>query len=567
MFNLNKIHTLIGSNKFFKFKLIVFLNSINFILELATILSIPAFISLLIDKNYLFEKYNIDLSIIFFSFDPVLACGVLIIFLFVIKNFFYTYLIYKQSNLIEKLKKNLSQKVLSEYLLGSYEQHLTKNPATITKDVTYSVQYFGSYLLHLINLFRELVSVVFIFLLLFYIKPLILITTTVFLFFVALIFQKVLKKNLKKRAEENQKLNDFFTKNVYNIFSSIKDIKILGKELNILKKFKFEISRYERNLFFFQVLEKIPKIILEVISIIFLVVLTLIFFYMTDDQKELFALLSIFLVATVRLIPSFSAISTSINYLKIFEPGLKSLYKERNIFKVDQFKQKKFKKNYTTFKNYNKNELIIVEKLSFGYNHKDTLLRNINLKIYKGKMNCIIGKTGSGKSTLINIMMGLIKPKKGDIFYLNNNIKNNIHEWYKSISFVSQDPYLIEDSILKNITFDFTNKKVDRRKLNNAIRNSALIDTIKSLPSGLNTKIRTMSNNLSGGEKQRIALARALYRNSKVLFLDEFTNAIDMKTESQIIKNLQKLKDKTFIIVSHKKSTISKCDKVWKISH
>ena len=192
-------------------------------------------------------------------------------------------------------------------------------------------------------------------------------------------------------------------------------------------------------------------------------------------------------------------------------------------------------------------------------------MKDLNLRINQGEMNCIIGETGSGKSTLFNIMLGLLEPKSGNVFFNNENIKKDITKWYNSISLVSQDPYLFEASIKKNITFNIADETIDEEKLKNAIYTTALSETINKLPDGLDTQINTQAINLSGGEKQRIALARAIYKNSEILFLDEFTNAIDDETEKKIMQNLKKLKNKTFIIISHKKNTIDQCDKVWRL--
>jgi ABC-type multidrug transport system fused ATPase/permease subunit len=567
MLYLSQIKELINNKKnFFYFKLIFFLNFINFFLELASILSLPIFASLLIDKYYLIDKYNIQIPFYLNDYDPIIIMSVVVIFLFIIKNVFYIFLIYKQSSFIREIKIIISNKIFNMYLLGSYMNHLRKNPSVLTSDITYSVQSFGFYISHLINLFREVISIIFLVLLLFFIKPLIMLVSIIFFLLLGFFFQNRIKKALGKKADENKELSELLTKDIFNTFSSIKDIKILKKEFDIIKRFQFKIDKLENNLFFFQILERIPKSILEILSIIFLLIISLVLSSITKDQVEFFTILSLFLVATVRLLPSFSSVITSLNYLKIFGPGLTSLYKEsRKSIKSDNVYQRIFKE--IRIKETGKKNLISVENLTFSYDGNTHVLKDLNLEISQGEMNCIIGKTGSGKTTIFNLMLGLLEPQSGNIYYEDKNIKLDILNWYEAISLVSQDPYLFDDSIINNITFNILENKIDEKKLNKAIEISELSETISKLPQGLNTKVNTQSINLSGGEKQRIALARAIYKDSDILFLDEFTNAIDDETEKKIIRNLKGLKNKTLIIISHRISTVSQCDKIWKLEN
>ena len=567
MFNLNRIEKVINNKKkYFDLKIIFFLNLINSILELFSILSLPIFISLLIDQNYLIEKYNIKIFFYFNNYEPITIMSILVILIFLAKNIFFIYLIYKQSYLINEIKIEISKKIFSIYLLGSYLNHLSKNPSTLTRDATHSVQSFGFYIFHLINLFREIVAITFLILLLFIVKPFIILISLFFFLLIIFIFQKSFKNLLKKKSKENETINQLFIKNVYNTFLSIKDIKILKKEADIVEMFKSDVTKFENNLRFFQVIEKIPKSILEILTILFLLVISIFLFKVSNNQIEFFTIVSLFLVATIRLLPSFTSTMTSINYLKIFEPGVITLYSEyKRSAKTSVSYNKDFRKFYTPKPNPEK--LIIVDGLKFNYDKNKHLLKDINLEIVIGKMNCITGETGSGKSTIFNLMLGLLEPQRGNIYYKNKNILLDISNWHREISLVSQDPYLFEDSIIKNITFNILEDQVDKKRLNKAIEISELNSTIAKLEKGLKTKVSTQSINLSGGEKQRIALARAIYKDSSVFFLDEFTNAIDNATEIKILQNLKQLKDKTFIIISHKKETINKCEKIFKLQN
>jgi ABC-type bacteriocin/lantibiotic exporter with double-glycine peptidase domain len=565
MFNFDKIKKIIDREKFYILKKIFFSNFLYSFVEFFSILSLPIFVSLLIDKNYLVEKYNFKIFFGSYENDLIIIISVLIVLIFLIKNIFYIFLIYIQSKFIEELKILVSEKVFNGYILGSYYNHLNKSPSLLTRDTTYSVQSFGFYIFHLINLFRELISITLLVLLVFFIKPLIIIIAGIFFSLIVLSFHKKLKKVLNIKASENEKLNSLFIKDVFNTFLSIKDIKILKKESEIIEKFKTKVKKFEKNLFFFQVLEKIPKLTLELLSIIFLLIICLVLFRVSEDQTEFFTTLSVFLVAIVRLLPGFTSLISSLNYLKIFKPGLINLYNQsEKLNSPSKNYQSDFKGFYVRKKNI---KLVVVEDLSFGYFKKKNLLQNINFEIIEGKMNCITGETGSGKTTLFNLMLGLLEPRSGNIYYRGKNIKSDISNWHKAISLVSQEPYLFDDTIINNITFNALENNIDNKRLVKAIEISELSETIKKLEKGLHTKVSSQSINLSGGEKQRIALARALYKDSDILFLDEFTNAIDEEKEKKILSNLKKLVKKTFIIISHKKSTIGQCNKIWKLKN
>ena len=224
--------------------------------------------------------------------------------------------------------------------------------------------------------------------------------------------------------------------------------------------------------------------------------------------------------------------------------------------------RKNFKSNLDIKKN-----LILVDNLYFSYHPQKKNLSGVNMNIAEGEYICIIGETGSGKSTLLNIVLGLLSPDKGGVYYKNNNINLDIGSWHRDISLVSQDPYLLEESIAKNISFELQNEKIDYKKLEKAIEIAELKNLINSLENGIHTKVHAMSNNFSGGEKQRIAIARAVYRDTPIMFLDEFTNALDIETENKILNNLRNQKNKTLIMISHKQNTIKNSDKIWKLEN
>ncbi|WP_445079982.1 ATP-binding cassette domain-containing protein, partial [Campylobacter jejuni] len=204
--------------------------------------------------------------------------------------------------------------------------------------------------------------------------------------------------------------------------------------------------------------------------------------------------------------------------------------------------------------------------LSFGYEGKKYLFKNLNLNIKKGEKIAFIGESGCGKSTLVDLIIGLLKPKEGQILIDEQELNaNNTKNYRQKIGYIPQNIYLFNDSIAKNITFG---DAVDEEKLNRVIKQANLEHFIKNLPQGVQTKVGDGGSNLSGGQKQRIAIARALYLEPEMLVLDEATSALDTQSEAKIMDEIYKIsKDKTMIIIAHRLSTITQCDKVYRLEH
>ena len=199
---------------------------------------------------------------------------------------------------------------------------------------------------------------------------------------------------------------------------------------------------------------------------------------------------------------------------------------------------------------------------------KQNIFENLNLKIFEGEKICIVGPTGSGKTTLFHLMLGLLNPNKGFIAHKGKSIIDNLDNWYNKIGYISQNIYILDDSVKKNITLNYNNEIINEKLLNESVSISNLKDKIKDSPFALETKVGMDGLKLSGGEKQRIAIARAIYKNPQIFLMDEFTSAIDQETEEKIFNNLiTKFSKQTLIMIAHRKSIIEKCDIVWEIKN
>jgi len=565
----NIISKVLKKEEYLKFKIILLFNFLTFFLEFISLGSIPIFVGLIIDSSTSLAKLE---SYGFFYFSSInnenliKYVGITIISIFIIKNIFYFSLIYIQGKFVKNLKLKLSKQLLNFYIMSPFSYHMQNNPAELTRNSTDNVDFVSEYILQVINLFKESITILVIFTLLLIVNPLITISITSIFSIFGFYYLKVIKPSIKRKAKQNENLKINLIKIVNESFGAIKDIKLLNKEKNILGHYEKNRNKAENNYFYFDVFSKTPKLFLETIAIIAITISTLIILNFNKDVFGLFSILSLIVIATVRFIPAFNSIITSIFYLRIYRPYGETIVEE--LERIEKFKINSSVVNENKIsidKNTNFNEnLIFLDDISFSYKdgQKD-ILKNISLGIEKGTILGITGETGSGKSTLFHIMLGLLPPKTGNVFHKGKNIHAEIKNWRNQIGYIAQNIYLLDSTIEKNITFDFLDEKIDKERINFAIKMASLDEKISELPMGLKTEVGNDGLRLSGGEKQRIALARAIYRNPNIYFMDESTSALDSNTEQKIINNMKEnFSSKTIILIAHRKTTIDACDKI-----
>ena len=565
----SKIHPILSGKDRTKFNIIILLNFVIFFLEFISLASIPVFVSIIIDPLLLINKVNefftIDIIPELSNKILILTGAVFVISAFLLKNSFLIFHTYIQGKFFKNLKIGVATKLFAHYTNSPYLFHLTNNPSELSRNVSSEIQNAYGYMFHLIAFTRETLTILVIFSLLLIVNPLITFCTSVFFCILIIIYLKKIKPLIRKRAIQNQDLQKSITQTVYETFGAIKDLKILSKENEIHEHFKNKIDNLEDNTYFFSFYEKYPRIFLELISIITIILASLIYLSLNPNFINIIPILTLLVISFVRFIPAFGAITLSITYMKNFEPSIELINKEISKIGSNTINSKEKKNKLNKNLNFrNKKDFLLLENISFSYPDSEIFpIKNINLSIDENSKVGITGKTGAGKSTLFHLMLGLLTPKSGNIFYKGENIFNNLEKWRKEIGYISQNIYLLDSTIKKNIAFNFLDEPVDEKKIVKAIEIADLKEKISYLPNGVHTKVGTDGLKLSGGERQRIALARAVYREPNIFFMDESTSALDSKTEETIIQNIKNnFKSKTMIMIAHRKSTIEMCDKV-----
>ena len=382
--------------------------------------------------------------------------------------------------------------------------------------------------------------------------------TLLFLFIFSLfflLFFNFFKGFLKRSGQKIQIYKKIELSLLESSFSAIKEIKIYLMENYFKKLFENNYFKLNRIILMNQLLQKLPKIFLELLAVTSILVITLYFLSTQLSDAEKISTISLFVIIAARLIPAFNGISVAVAQIKHTEPSIDIVQKELSNINEVNFKIEKnpHKKNINT---------IQLSGINFSFEGKKNLYsENISLKIKKGDHIGINGISGSGKTTLVNMILGLIRPNMGQILYNNNDISiNNIREYYELISFVPQDTMLFNDTIKNNLTFNDENIDFDR--LNRVIKLCKLENFIENLPKKIETSVGEKGLKISGGQKQRIGIARALYRNFDLLILDEATSSLNKDYEDDILAEISSLfRDKIIITISHDLNVLKYCNK------
>ena len=464
----------------------------------------------------------------------------------------------------------MTSKVYEKALFQDYEYHLNTNASDIIALLTTKIESVISGFNSILQLAVSAIVAFFITTTLiiidWQISLLALLVTCGTYFVISLLTKKTLYLSSKRMDATINKKYQIFQEG----FGSIKEILLTSiqfRYLNLLHRQEIPYRKSKANIEF---LRTFPKYLLEFILITFLTGFSLIIFNSPEENiKNIIPLLGTFALGSQKLLPVLQLVYNNWANIKGKSESILKVLNYMNIkntflsSKID----KRFMINRLEFKE------IIFDSVYFKYKIKDIWAsQNLSFNIKRGEKIGIIGKTGSGKSTIINLLIGLLNPTKGAIKVNSKNLlgdttSNFITRWRSTISYVPQEIYLIDSSIAENVAFgqDFSN--IDFKLLNKSLKNAKILDFIESLPNGIKTNVGENGIQLSGGQRQRIGIARAIYKNAQVIILDEATSALDSKTETEVLDYFNKIeKEITVIMIAHRISSLKKCNRIFEIN-
>lgn len=483
----------------------------------------------------------------------------LLLSVYIIKNLFIAFLIWRQTRFAHVVGAKLSEKLFSVYLRQAYTFHLQHNSALLLRNVYNEVGVFMGAISAFMVMVTELLVLLAISVMLFIIEP-------VSSFFVILVislftgsFYHFTRKQIKRWGESRQYHEGLRIQHLQQGLGGVKDTILLGREDNFISEYAYHNSISAHIEQMITTLQQMPRLWLEVIAIAGLVIMVLVMQGQGQAADSILPIIGFFAVAAFRLMPSANRILGALQTVRYDLPVINTLYKELHLPLSNQDAEK--------LPNLTFHNSLHFSNVNFSYeNSAEPVIRNISLTITRGESVGFIGASGAGKSTLVDILLALLKPTTGTVCIDGKNINTNLRGWQNKIGYVSQSIYLTDDTLKRNIAFGLNNENIDDKAITRAIRAAQLEEFVSELPDGLDTQVGERGVRLSGGQRQRIGIARALYHDPEVLVLDEATSSLDISTEVDVMKAVNALHGtKTIIIIAHRLSTVQSCDRIYKL--
>ncbi len=487
-----------------------------------------------------------------------------LIAVYFLKNSFLIFMYHQQYRFIFENQRVLAVRMARCYVSQPYLFHVSKSSAELLRNLNEDTGNFFGALQAGIKLLTEVMvcMVLGIYLL---IKDKTITICTVMLLGIMLFFSmKVYKKYLLKLGDRNRFYQMNLNKWVQQTFGGIKETKILNREKFFYSQYDEAYRGHARSEYIYHTMLAVPKPVIETMCICGLLGAIAIKFWRGADITYFVPIISIFAVAAFRLLPSFNRITEYLGTIMYQKSAINSIY--HDLKEIEGLEQAGWRREeegaalpFT--------DKIVLSELSFAYPGTDKyVIKDLNMEIPKRSSVAFIGQSGVGKTTLADIILGLLEPSEGKVLADGNDIFEDLNGWHKVIGYIPQNIYLMDDTIRSNIAFGEEDSEIDEERLRYSVEQAQLAEMIGGLEEGLDTQIGEGGIRLSGGQRQRIGIARALYHNPEVLVLDEATSALDNDTERAVMEAIETLHGKmTLIIIAHRLTTIKNCDYVYEI--
>lgn len=572
---LKKINLILDSRQKVKTIFLIFLMLIGAILEtLGISLVVPIMTAVVnpdaISKNqyHMGDIYNAMhmQSTVQFAMTMMIA----IVVVFIVKNIF---LYFENVVLLRFIYTNqfeTSNRMMINFMKRPYEYYLNADTAVIQRNITSDINNVYALILTLLQLTSEIIVFVCLVAVLVAVDAKMILTIASLLIAVLLIIKWIIKPIMIKAGKDNQDYYAGLYKWIDQSVMGIKEIKVAGKENYFITEYAKCGEGYVNAVQKYNIYNSTPRLLIETVAITGLVLYMLL--QMAGGNANLASLvpqLSVFAAAASRLLPSANRINNYLTSVAYFEPFLDNVsdnlqeeIHDKNIsYRAEDYRKKADVEKLPVTRE------IHMKGISYKYPNSDVFIfKDAEVVFPVGKSIGIVGTSGAGKTTIVDIMLGLLKPESGSILADGVEVRDHYQSWLKNIGYIPQTIFMLDTTIRRNVAFGYQDEDIDDDKVWAALKEAQLDEHVRSLPDGLDTEIGERGIRLSGGQRQRIGIARALFEDPEVLVLDEATSALDGETEAAIMDSINRLHGrKTMIIIAHRLETIRQCDIVYRV--
>lgn len=488
--------------------------------------------------------------------------------IYVIKNLYILLLTYMQNTFITKNRNRMISRVMAEFLNRPYEKYLGADIPTVFRITDSDIPQTFSLILAMLQLASEVVVSCLIFMVLLLNDPGMTLFNIAVFGLLTLFIVKVFKPRLNRIGARNQAIQSRIAKWRIQATYGLKDVKVLNREEFYVRNY-YETGKVgaevARN---YAVLNNMPRLLIETVFIVSVLGFLVVYINGGGDITAMVTTISAFAIAAVRVLPSVNRINTYITEIAYTQPSLDFVYDNlQEGMKTDAMLAER--RAYSQVEKLKLDHQIELDHISFHYPDSDkNIFEDAHMIVPKGKSVGIIGTSGAGKSTIVDILLGLLHAQTGMITCDGVDIFKNYESWLAQIGYIPQSIYLIDESIRDNIAFGIDADKIDEKRIWEVLEEAQLKEFVEELPEGLNTTIGDRGVRLSGGQRQRIGIARALYNDPEILVFDEATSALDNDTEAAVMEAVNSFHGrKTMIIIAHRLNTIEKCDMIYKVEN
>ena len=529
--------------------------------ELLGVTAILPFIEVLMDDSSIQKTLYLNTIYTTLKFDNstnfLIFLAIFLITVYWVKNALMIASYNLQYKFTFSNQKKMAYKMLQCYLNQPYFFHLSHSSAELIRSINTDIVMMFQGILAILQFFAEILvcAVLGVFLFVTDIQITIIIIISLLIFVV--LFTKKIKSYLSYIGEEDRKYAMGIVKWLQQSFGGLKETKIMHREKYFLDMFGEQYGRWSDLEKIYRNLQMIPKPIMETLCITALMVAIIIKLLTGTDMSDFVGTLSVFAVAAFRLLPSFNRITGYVSVIIFNYPAFEAVYND--LKKIEEVNKIYYEEKET--EKLSLNNQITLKNISYKYPGGDKfVLKHVNMTIPKNRSVAFIGPSGAGKTTLADLILGVLEPTEGNIIIDKEDAFENLLAWQKNVGYIPQFIYLMDDTIKNNIIYG-AKEDVDNNRLCKAIEEAQLKEFIATLPEGWDTEIGEAGMRLSGGQRQRIGIARALYNNPDVLILDEATSALDNDTEKAVMDAIESLSGtKTLIIIAHRLTTVENCD-------